>query len=189
MDRTADRQAFEAVHNVKRDAVRLSGDIDIIGTAGSREAFIARYHEFLDRYADSTNENVRKFAADIKNILSEYEDALNAAGIWADASGRLSLTAETDGGERMAHTSEETSKAGQLMTQQADTTVPADTVRNKTADLSEDRIEEAFHAINKALLSAEVNMERLIPKKYVSYDAKREYRVLQQAGNIYSKNI
>lgn len=189
MDRTADRQAFEAVHNVKRDAVRLSGDIDVIGTAGSREAFIARYHEFLDRYEGSINENVRKFAADIKNIVFEYEDALNAAGIWADASGRLRLTAEADGGERRAYTLEETQKAGTLMPQQADTTVPADTVRNKTADMSGDRIEEAFQAINKALLSAEVNMERLIPKKYVSYDAKREYRVLQQTGNIYSENI
>lgn len=49
--------------------------------------------------------------------------------------------------------------------------------------------DSVFAMLNDALLNAEVHMERFIPEKYLSYDRQRDYRILKQEGNIYTREV
>ena len=55
--------------------------------------------------------------------------------------------------------------------------------------MPEDEEDTIFGALTEALFNAEVHMERFIPVKYLSYDSSKDYRILKQEGNIYTRGV
>ena len=163
-ERVLDKKAFEAIHDLKNDAVRLSRHVDRLEAITSVDApdrevvitdFLSEYEAFLAKYENSANDKIKAFVVEVKSIITSNKAEL--AGVGLEVSGEGSLTIFD---------------ANFLV-----------------KDTSREEGESVFAILNEALLNAEVHMERFIPEKYLSYDRQRDYRILKQEGNIYTKEI
>ena len=163
MDRIMDRKAFAAIHDLKNDAVRLSRHIDRLAAIASGE--------MNDRDAVITD-----FLAEYEAFIEKYGSSVNdkirafiveIKGIVAGHKSELAGIGleEVD---------------GILLMYDSDCLI-------KGSDGSEQ--DSVFAVLNEALLNAEVHMERFIPEKYLSYDRQRDYRILKQEGNIYTREV
>lgn len=167
MDGKMDKKAFEAIHDLKNDAVRLSRHIDRLADIAAGcdvqdrdeviEAFLGEYEAFLTKYEDSINDKIKAFVVEIKGIVIRHKVELAGIGLDVSGEGRLSLF-------------------------DADCLI-------KDIGAGGDDADSVFTSLNEALLNAEVHMERFIPEKYLSYDRQRDYRILKQEGNIYTKEV
>lgn len=163
MDGKMDKKAFAAIHDLKNDAVRLSRHVDRL------EAVVSG--EVSDRDAVITD-----FLAEYEAFLKKYENSVNdkirafIAEIKSIVTGHKAELAGIGLDEA----------DGRLKLYDSDCLL-------KGTDGSEQ--DSVFAMLNEALLNAEVHMERFIPEKYLSYDRQRDYRILKQEGNIYTKKV
>ncbi|MBE5947745.1 MAG: hypothetical protein E7261_01825 [Lachnospiraceae bacterium] len=166
MDGKIDRKAFAAIHDLKNDAVRLSGHVDrleavALGEVSDRDTiitdFLAEYEAFLEKYENSVNDKIQAFIVEIKGIVTGHRSELAGIGLEV-ADGRLAL-------------------------------FDSDCLIVDAGAGVEDKSDSVFALLDEALLNAEVHMERFIPEKYLSYDRQRDYRILKQEGNIYTKEV
>ena len=166
-DGILDKKAFAAIHDLKNDAVRLSRHVD-------RLADIAAGCGVSDR-----DEVIRAFLREYDVFLIKYENSVNdkirafiveiKSIITAHKSELAGIGLDADGEGRISILDEDCM------------------IKGMGADDSEQ--DSAFNMLNEALLNAEVHMERFIPEKYLSYDRQRDYRILKQEGNIYTKEV
>ena len=163
MDGKIDRKAFAAIHDLKNDAVRLSRHVDRLEAVASGEV--------SDRGTIITD-----FLAEYEAFLKKYENSVNDK-IRAFIIEIKSIV--TEHRSELAGIGLEESE-GRVKVYDSDCLI-------KGTDGSE--ADSVFAVINEALLNAEVHMERFIPEKYLSYDKQRDYRILKQEGNIYTKEI
>jgi len=163
MDGKLDRKTFAAIHDLKNDAVRLSRYVDSV------EAITLG--EVSDR-----DIVIKDFLAEYEDFLKKYENSINdkirafIAEIKSIVTGHKSELAGIGLDEA----------GGRLKMYDSDCLI-------KGTDGSEQ--DSVFAMLNEALLNAEVHMERFIPEKYLSYDRQRDYRILKQEGNIYTREV
>ena len=163
MDGKMDKKAFAAIHDLKNDAVRLSRHVDRLEAVALGEV--------SDR-----DTIITEFLAEYEAFIKKYENSVNdkirafIVEIKSIVTGHRSELAsicleETDGRLKIYDS----------------------VCLLKGTDGSEP--DSVFAMLNEALLNAEVHMERFIPEKYLSYDKQRDYRILKQEGNIYTKKV
>lgn len=168
MDGKLDRKTFAAIHDLKNDAVRLSRHID-------RLADIAAGCDVQDR-----DEVIEAFLGEYEAFLTKYEDSVND---------KIKAFVVEINGIVIGHRAElagiglDVSAEGRL------SLFDADCLIKDTSVGGDDETDSVFALLNEALLNAEVHMERFIPEKYLSYDRQRDYRILKQEGNIYTKEV
>ena len=166
MDGKMDRKAFAAIHDLKNDAVQLSRYVDrvetiTLGEVPDRDAVIA---EFLAEYEAFLKKYENSINDKIRAFIIEIKSIVT--GHRAQLAG-IGLE-EADG--RL-------------------TLFESDCLIIDAGAGVEDESDSVFAILNEALLNAEVHMERFIPEKYLSYDRQRDYRILKQEGNIYTKEV
>lgn len=163
MDGKIDRKAFAAIHDLKNDAVRLSRHVD-------------RLEAITLGAVSDRNTVIEEFLTEYEAFIKKYENSINdkiqafIVEIKGIVTGHRSELAsigldETDGRLKIYDS----------------------VCLLKDTDGSEQ--DSVFAMLNEALLNAEVHMERFIPEKYLSYDRQRDYRILKQEGNIYTKKV
>lgn len=166
MDGKLDKKAFAAIHDLKNDAVRLSRYVDrleaiTLGAVSDRNTVI---EEFLTEYEAFIKKYENSINDKIQAFIVEIKGIVTGhrselAGIGLEAAD------------------------GRLALFESDCLI---------IDVGagvEDESDSVFALLNEALLNAEVHMERFIPEKYLSYDRQRDYRILKQEGNIYTKKV
>ncbi len=162
-----DKKAFAAIHDLKNDAARLSRYID-------RLADIAAGCDVPDR--DGV---IKAFLGEYEAFLTKYEESIND---------KIKAFVVEIKGIVIRHKSElagiglDVSGEGRLSLFDTDCLI-------KDTGAGGDDADSVFAILNEALLNAEVHMERFIPEKYLSYDKQRDYRILKQEGNIYTREV
>ena len=77
-ERVLDKKAFEAIHDLKNDAVRLSRHVDRLEAITSVDApdrevvitdFLSEYEAFLAKYENSANDKIKAFVVEVKRTL------------------------------------------------------------------------------------------------------------------------
>lgn len=158
--KNSDKNIFEEIHNLKNDAALLSGAVDAFNMRneqsgeGVRKAFLTEYRAFVEKYENSSNLKVRAFVEYIKNIVRLHASEFVCFGIDAGENGELSVL-------------------------KADGVIRASASPNDGQGSGVSTGENVFEIINKALLDAQIHMERFIPEKYLSYDKSSDYRILR----------
>lgn len=167
MDGKIDKKAFAAIHDLKNDAVQLSRHID-------RLVDIAAGCDVPDR-----EEVIKAFLVEYEAFLKKYENSVNDK-IRAFIAEIKSIV-----------TGHKAQLAG-IGLEEADgrlTLFESDCLIIDVGAGVEGESDSVFTSLNEALLNAEVHMERFIPEKYLSYDRQRDYRILKQEGNIYTREV
>ena len=167
MDGKVDRKAFAAIHDLKNDAVRLSRHIDRIED-------IAIGNEVLDRDVVITS-----FLEEYETFLTKYDNSVNErirAFMVEIKEIVISRRAE------LAAIGLDVDRNGGISLFDIDCLI-------KDTGVDDGEQNSVFAVLNEALLNAEVHMERFIPEKYLSYDKQRDYRILKQEGNIYTREV
>lgn len=168
-----EKKAFGDIHDLKNDMALLSGCVDRLGEPAAERAaggdisdraeivdeFIRQFNTFVDKYEESVNDKIRLFIAEIKNIVIARKAELIMAVSGVDVS-----------------------ETGRLLVSDVN-------CKLKNADCMYGEKDTVLEVLSEAFLNAEIHMERFIPVKYLSYDASKDYRILKQEGNIYTKEI
>ncbi len=166
MDGKLDKKAFAAIHDLKNDAVRLSRHIDMLEVVVSGEV-------------SDKDTIITDFLAEYEAFLKKYENSVNDK--------IRAFIAEIKG----IVTGHKAQLAG-IGLEEADgrlTLFESDCLIIDVGVGVEGESDSVFTSLNEALLNAEVHMERFIPEKYLSYDRQRDYRILKQEGNIYTREV
>lgn len=164
-DGILDKKAFAAIHDLKNDAVRLSRHVDRLEAV--------TLEEMPDR--DTV---IAEFLAEYEAFLAKYETSVNdkIQAFIVEIKGIVTGHKAELAGIGLEEAD------GRLALYDSDCMI-----RDVGATGSE--TDSVFAMLNEALLNAEVHMERFIPEKYLSYDRQRDYRILKQEGNIYTKEV
>lgn len=166
MEGKMDKKAFASIHDLKNDAVRLSRHVDRLEDVALGEV-------------SDKDTIITDFLAEYEAFLKKYENSVNdkIRAFIAEIKGIV-----TGHKAQLAGIGLEVAD-GRLALFDSDCLI---------IDVGagiENESDSVFALLNEALLNAEVHMERFIPEKYLSYDKQRDYRILKQEGNIYTKEV
>lgn len=164
-----EKKAFEAIHDLKNDVALLSGCVDRLGSMASEEADITQKAEVITEFLKEYNAFLDKYEETVNDKIRLFMAEVKNIVI-RRKSGLMAIGIDV-------------AEDGRLTLLDAK-------CKSKNADaMPEDGGDTIFSALTEALFNAEVHMERFIPVKYLSYDSSKDYRILKQEGNIYTREI
>ena len=164
-----EKKAFEAIHDLKSDVALLSGCVDKLSSMVSEETDISEKVEVVAEFLEGYNLFFDKYEESVNDKIRLFVAEVKNIVIKRKA-------------ELMA--------VGIDVAEDGRLTLLDAKCRSKNADgMPEDEEDTIFGALTEALFNAEVHMERFIPVKYLSYDSSKDYRILKQEGNIYTRGV
>jgi len=164
-----EKKAFEAIHDLKNDIALFSGCLDRLGSMAVEEENISDNEEVVAEFLCRYNVFVDKYEASVNDKIRLFIVEVKNIVI-KHKSELIALGIDVAENGRLSHSDAK--------------------CRNKNADAMYDGEEDTvFSVLSEALFNAEVHIERFIPVKYLSYDSSKDYRILKQEGNIYTREI
>ena len=164
-----EKKAFEAIHDLKNDIALLSGCVDRLSCIVSVEEETSRKAELIDEFLEEYNELFDKYEESINDKIRLFVAEVKNIVIKRKAEFiAIGIDVTEDGKLSL---------------------LDAKCKRKNEAVMSADEEDTIFSALSEALFNAEVHMERFIPIKYLSYDSSKDYRILRQEGNIYTRGV
>ncbi len=164
-----EKKAFEAIHDLKSDVALLSGCVDRLSSIESVEGETSGKIEIIDEFLKEYNVFLDKYEESVNDKIRLFVAEVKNIVVKRKA-------------EFMA-IGIDVAEDGRL------TLLDAKCKSKNVAGMPDDEEDTIFGALTEALFNAEVHMERFIPVKYLSYDSSKDYRILKQEGNIYTRGV
>ncbi|MBQ9764597.1 MAG: hypothetical protein IJW18_00185 [Lachnospiraceae bacterium] len=158
------KKSFADVQELNKDIVVFSRTIDNLNeSAGGSDS-------------DKREQAVHDFIAQYHQFIEKYENSINER-IQAFATKIIGII--QDNKAEMLLFGIDRDDDGRLKSMEEYCYIKEDKSSDRTV----------LDILNKELLNAKIYIERFIPGKYVSYDADKDYRVIQNEGNIYTRSV